>query len=85
MRQANSCRLFTSEYVKQGSTANESSKASSEEKTDDELQISTKIIGLYADQPLTGFLDGEEINIIVNHWPSRLAENQVRFVRPQEH
>ncbi len=44
-----------------------------DEKTDDELQISAKTNRIYTrDQLLvTGFLDGEEINIIVNHWPSR--------------
>ena len=44
-----------------------------EEKTDDDLQISPKNYRVYTrDQLLvTGFLDGEEINIIVNHWPSR--------------
>ncbi|RTZ02418.1 endonuclease/exonuclease/phosphatase family protein [Flavobacterium sp. RSP49] len=58
---------------KEGTTTNENSKANSEEKTDDELQISTKNYRVYTrDQLLvTGFLDGEEINIIVNHWPSR--------------
>ena len=57
---------------KKGTATNESSKASFEEKTDDELQISTKNYRVYTrDQLLvTGFLDGEEINIIVNHWPS---------------
>ena len=40
---------------------------------DDELQVSPKNYRVYTrDQLLvTGFLDGEEINIIVNHWPSR--------------
>ena len=44
-----------------------------EEKTDDDLQISPKNYRVYTrDQLLvTGFLDGEEISIIVNHWPSR--------------
>lgn len=58
---------------KEGAITNENSKASFEEKTDDELQISTKNYRVYTrDQLLvTGFLDGEEINIIVNHWPSR--------------
>ena len=48
-------------------------KTESEEKTDDVLQISTQNNRVYTrDQLLvTGFLDGEEINIIVNHWPSR--------------
>ena len=43
------------------------------EKTDDELQISTNNKRIYTrDQLLvTGFLDGEEIHLIVNHWPSR--------------
>jgi predicted extracellular nuclease len=51
----------------------ETPKSESEEKTDDELQISTKNQRIYTrDQLLvTGFLEGEEINIIVNHWPSR--------------
>jgi hypothetical protein len=48
-------------------------KTESDEKTDDILQISTQNNRVYTrDQLLvTGFLDGEEINIIVNHWPSR--------------
>jgi hypothetical protein len=48
-------------------------KIESDEKTDDILQISTQNHRIYTrDQLLvTGFLDGEEINIIVNHWPSR--------------
>jgi len=51
----------------------EPSKAESDEKTDDEMQINTKNHRVFTrDQLLvTGFLDGEEINIIVNHWPSR--------------
>ena len=59
-------------YKESGNT-NESSKVSSEDKTDDDLQISAKNYRVYTrDQLLvTGFLDGEEINIIVNHWPSR--------------
>ena len=58
---------------KKGAATNENSNASFEEKTDDELQISTKNYRVYTrDQLLvTGFLEGEEINIIVNHWPSR--------------
>ncbi|MFV5696864.1 endonuclease/exonuclease/phosphatase family protein [Flavobacterium sp. ZT3R17] len=48
-------------------------KTESDEKTDDILQVSTQNNRVYTrDQLLvTGFLDGEEINIIVNHWPSR--------------
>ncbi|MFV5694279.1 endonuclease/exonuclease/phosphatase family protein [Flavobacterium sp. LB3P122] len=48
-------------------------KTESDEKTDDVLQVSTQNNRVYTrDQLLvTGFLDGEEINIIVNHWPSR--------------
>ncbi|MBP6181774.1 endonuclease/exonuclease/phosphatase family protein [Flavobacterium sp.] len=48
-------------------------KTESDEKTDDILQVSTQNNRIYTrDQLLvTGFLDGEEINIIVNHWPSR--------------
>jgi hypothetical protein len=49
------------------------SKAEAEEKLDDTLQISNYSNRVFTrDQLLvTGFLDGEEINIIVNHWPSR--------------
>ncbi|TRX39441.1 endonuclease/exonuclease/phosphatase family protein [Flavobacterium restrictum] len=52
-------------------TAN--TKPESDEKVDDIPQISSQNHRVYTrDQLLvTGFLDGEEINIIVNHWPSR--------------
>ena len=58
---------------KKASATNEIEKTITEEKTDDELQVSTKNYRVYTrDQLLvTGFLEGEEINIIVNHWPSR--------------
>ena len=58
---------------KKTSATNEIEKTNTEEKTDDELQASTKNYRVYTrDQLLvTGFLEGEEINIIVNHWPSR--------------
>lgn len=48
-------------------------KVESEEKTDDSLAINNYNNRVFTrDQLLvTGFLDGEEINIIVNHWPSR--------------
>lgn len=51
----------------------ETSKTESEEKTDDALQMNIQNHRIYTrDQLLvTGFLDGEEISIIVNHWPSR--------------
>lgn len=41
--------------------------------TEDIIEVSTKNHRIYTrDQLLvTGFLDGEEIHIIVNHWPSR--------------
>ena len=41
--------------------------------TEDVIQVSTKNYRIYTrDQLLvTGFLNGEEIHIIVNHWPSR--------------
>ena len=58
---------------KKASATNEIEKTIIEEKTDDELQVSTKNYRVYTrDQLLvTGFMEGEEINIIVNHWPSR--------------
>lgn len=61
-------------YVyKKDSKTKESPKIDSEDKTDDVLQVSEKNYRIYTrDQLLvTGFLEGEEINIIVNHWPSR--------------
>jgi hypothetical protein len=61
-------------YVYRNDTkSKEAAKIESDEKTDDVLQISTQNHRIYTrDQLLvTGFLDGEEINIIVNHWPSR--------------
>ena len=61
-------------YVYRNDTkSKEVAKMESEQITDDVLQISTQNHRIYTrDQLLvTGFLDGEEINIIVNHWPSR--------------
>jgi hypothetical protein len=48
-------------------------KKEDEEKTDDMVVETTKVGRIYTrDQLLvTGLLDGEEINLIVNHWPSR--------------
>lgn len=48
-------------------------KESEEEKTDnDKIEVATNNRIYTRDVLLvTGFLDGEEINIIVNHWPSR--------------
>jgi len=58
-------------YIYQNPQLN--NKKEEEEKTDDVNQIDTKTQRIYTrDQLLvTGFLDGEEINVIVNHWPSR--------------
>lgn len=63
-------------YVyKNSQQTKETSKADSAEKleTEDTIQINTKNYRVYTrDQLLvTGFLNGEEIHIIVNHWPSR--------------
>ncbi len=47
-------------------------KKETEEVTDDKNEVATDDRVYTRDQLLvTGFLDGEEINIIVNHWPSR--------------
>lgn len=48
-------------------------KKESEEKTDDNTSVDHKTKRIYTrDQLLvTGLLDGEEINVIVCHWPSR--------------
>ena len=61
-------------YIYKNTNAkSEIASTTAEEKTDDEVQVNTKNYRVYTrDQLLvTGFLDGEEINIIVNHWPSR--------------
>lgn len=61
-------------YVyKKSNKVKENLKTDAEEKTDDVLQMGSKNYRVYTrDQLLvTGFLDGEEMNIIVNHWPSR--------------
>jgi hypothetical protein len=47
-------------------------KKEKEEATDDKIEATTDNRVYTRDQLLvTGFLDGEEVNIIVNHWPSR--------------
>jgi hypothetical protein len=59
-------------YKKEEKT-NEKEKKEEEEKTDDIIDLNATDNRVYTrDQLLvTGLLDGEEINIIVNHWPSR--------------
>jgi predicted extracellular nuclease len=54
-------------------TKNEIAATTAEEKSDDQIQMNTKSYRIYTRDQLvvTGFLDGEEINLIVNHWPSR--------------
>jgi len=58
---------------KNKSAKSEIASSTAEEKTDDEVQVNAKNYRVYTrDQLLvTGFLEGEEINLIVNHWPSR--------------
>lgn len=48
-------------------------KEDGEDKSDDKVSVDSKTRVLYTrDQLLvTGLLDGEEISVIVNHWPSR--------------
>jgi hypothetical protein len=63
-------------YVYKGAQpVKENSKTDSSEnlETEDVIQVSTKNHRIYTrDQLLvTGFLNGEELHIIVNHWPSR--------------
>jgi endonuclease/exonuclease/phosphatase family metal-dependent hydrolase len=54
------------------------SKLEKGETTDDMLEISSKNKRVYTrDQLLvTGFLEGEEIHLIINHWPSRSGGEQ---------
>ena len=58
---------------KKEETVKAKAKKEDEEKTDDVVITTQKDNRVYTrDQLLvTGLLDGEEINIIVNHWPSR--------------
>jgi Endonuclease/Exonuclease/phosphatase family len=58
---------------KKAETTKTKDKKEDEEKTDDVSATTTTDLRVYTrDQLLvTGLLDGEEINIIVNHWPSR--------------
>ncbi len=53
--------------------ADQSAKKDTDEKTDDELQADKESRRVYTrDQLLvTGLLDGEEVSVIVCHWPSR--------------
>jgi hypothetical protein len=58
---------------KKGNSQTEEVLEKTEDITDDKPQVNTKNYRVYTrDQLLvTGFLEGEEIHIIVNHWPSR--------------
>ncbi|WP_413999661.1 endonuclease/exonuclease/phosphatase family protein [Flavobacterium sp. W1B] len=61
-------------YVfKEESKAKAISKLESDDKIDDNLELNPQTNRVFTrDQLLvTGFLEGEEISIIVNHWPSR--------------
>lgn len=61
-------------YVYQNETTTEKKKAKDEDEDGDEnVNVDKKTRRIYTrDQLLvTGLLDGEEINVIVNHWPSR--------------
>ncbi|OUD35616.1 endonuclease/exonuclease/phosphatase family protein [Flavobacterium sp. FPG59] len=58
---------------KKGNSQTEEVLEKTEDITDDKPQVNTKNYRVYTrDQLLvTGFLEGEEVHIIVNHWPSR--------------
>ncbi len=60
-------------YRKTGNESTKTEKETEEDKSDkDKIEV-TKDNRVYTRDILlvTGFLDGEEINIMVNHWPSR--------------
>lgn len=61
--------ILTTDYNKKIS----SEKIALEEKTDDEIPVNYTTKRVYTRDVLlvTGLLDGEEVNILVNHWPSR--------------
>lgn len=56
-----------------GEKNNKKEKEEITEETDDNVEVDSKTKRIYTrDQLLvTGYLEGEEINFIVNHWPSR--------------
>jgi len=57
----------------ENNVADAKTESSDISETEDKLQVSTKNYRVFTrDQLLvTGFLNGEEIHILVNHWPSR--------------
>jgi hypothetical protein len=60
-------------YIYENETASDKKDKKEAEETDDKGAVDAKTKRIYTrDQLLvTGMLDNEEINIIVNHWPSR--------------
>ena len=60
-------------YIYENETVSDKKDKKEAEETDDKGTVDAKTKRIYTrDQLLvTGLLDGEEINIIVNHWPSR--------------
>ena len=60
-------------YEKDTKPVKKKAKVEKEEETDDKVETGDVSKRIYTrDQILvTGFLDGEEVNFIVNHWPSR--------------
>jgi hypothetical protein len=62
---------YTFDRISKGNCKKSVNENGGQDRTDDNLE-ETKIIAYLPGPTLvTGFLDGEEINIIVNHWPSR--------------
>ena len=60
-------------YVYENETTTDKKDKKSDEESDDKGSVDAKTKRIYTrDQLLvTGLLDGEEVNVIVNHWPSR--------------
>ena len=67
-------------YITEEDTkSNKKEKTTTEEVTDDKNDVNVKTKQIYTrDQILmSGLLDGEEIHLIVNHWPSRRGGEKV--------
>ncbi|RVT78206.1 endonuclease/exonuclease/phosphatase family protein [Flavobacterium sufflavum] len=58
-------------YIYQNKTQNQETASTSEEQDDEVVNTFENRVFTRDQLLVTGFLDGEEINIIVNHWPSR--------------
>lgn len=66
-------------YIYESDTKAKKEKKENEEKADDQNEVdeTTKRIRTRDQLLVTGMLDGEEISVIVNHWPSRRGGEKI--------